>query len=160
MELKIGSNRTPKSFQNQFPNTFDNKQHETLIFVGTPMQFAHFCCPEGIKVYEKSFENHIKVHDEINIDQRYQNIPKMLPKSSPKPSKMVGVKQRASKTISEHNMTPKWSKNPPKGLPKKWIFCGRKKSLRTNLPEGPRDSLGHWRVCFGHGEDDGKGFEA
>ena len=44
-----------------------------------------------MKITEKLFENHIKVHHEINIDQRYQNISKMLPKSSPKPSQMVGV---------------------------------------------------------------------
>ena len=38
--------------------------------------------------------------------------------------------------------------------------CRRKKSLRTKLPEGPRDWLGHRRVCFWYGEDDGKGFKA
>ena len=38
------------------------------------------------------------------------------------------------------------------------FFAGEKKSLRTKLPEGPRDLLGHWRASFGHGEDDGKGF--
>ena len=44
-----------------------------------------------MKINEKSIAKHIKVHDEINIDQRQQNISKMLPKTSPKLPKMVGV---------------------------------------------------------------------
>ena len=34
-------------------------------------------------------------------------------------------------------------------------FCWRKKTVKTELPDGPRDQLGHCGMCFGHGEDDG-----
>ena len=40
---------------------------------------------------------------------------------------------------------------------RKWIFCQRKKIVKTKIPDGPGDQGGHWRMCFGHGEDDGKG---
>ena len=63
-------------------------------------------CKMVVKMNEKSAENRIEVHDEINIDQRQQNIFKMLPETSPKPSKTVGVEAR------------KWPSNLNKALRK------------------------------------------
>ena len=34
-----------------------------------------------------------------------------------------------------------------------WTFL----KAQNRLKEGPRDQLGHWRMSFGHGEQDGKG---
>ena len=47
LKAKNASIPTSKSFQNQFPNTFDSEQHESLIFAGPPMQFAHLCLSRG-----------------------------------------------------------------------------------------------------------------
>ena len=35
-----------------------------------------------------------------------------------------------------------------------------KNLVKTKLPDGPGDKLGHWRMSFGHEEDDGKGPKA
>ena len=82
-----GHNITRSAFVNDFENSF---------FFYKTCNLLIFACPEGMEITEKSFENHIKVDDEINIDQRYQNISKLLPKTSPKPYKMVGVELRKS----------------------------------------------------------------
>ena len=37
-----------------------------------------------------------------------------------------------------------------------WTFL----EAQNRLNEGPRDQLGHWRMSFGHEEDDGKGPKA
>ena len=74
----------------------------------------------------------------------------------------------AAKRTAELQKTPCWWSEDLKGLKtnksrknfQKWNFCWRTKSNRTTLSGGPRDWLGYWRVCFGHGEDDGKGFDA
>ena len=78
-----------------------------------------------MKINEKSSENHIKVHDDIYIDKRFQNISKMLPKSSPKPSKMVGVElgkstsslNKALRELPRRLLKWTWPQNSPKIFP-------------------------------------------
>ena len=47
-----------------------------------------------MKINKKSSKNHITVHNDIYINKRFQNISKMLPKSSPKPAQMKNGKRR------------------------------------------------------------------
>ena len=67
-----------------------------------PCFLANFACPEGIKINEKSIENHIQIYNEIYNHKSCQNISKNLPKRPPKSSKMVGQEPR--KSTSDQNI--------------------------------------------------------
>ena len=90
-----------------------------------PLNLLIFACLEGMEINEKSSENHITVHDEINIDQRHQNISKMLPKTSPKPTKIVGAElgkstsslNKALRELPRRFLSSTWPQNDPKILP-------------------------------------------
>ena len=78
-----------------------------------------------MKINEKSSKSHITVHNDIYIDKRFQNISKMVPKSSPKPSKMVGVElgkstsslNKALRELPRRLLKWTWPQNSPKIFP-------------------------------------------
>ena len=76
---KNASIPTPKSFQKQFPNTVDSKQHESLIFVRT----SHAICSIlFVQRDENQWNTIIKAHANLLQNLYPKRMAKILPKTS------------------------------------------------------------------------------
>ena len=89
-------------------------KHEFIVFCRT----SHAIC-SLLLIWRawKSMKNQLTIISKCMMKLTSTKDSKISPKCFPKLQPQQ-ISQRASKTISELNMTPKWSKNPPTRPPK------------------------------------------